>query len=72
MEVGIRSLLSGEYPYTVVDHLGGRTSNFPGLFLIVLPFYLMGSVGYLQVFTFALLSWSIYSFFLQIINDSWC
>lgn len=61
MDVGIRALLNGEYPYTATDHLNGRTSNFPGLFIIGLPFYLMGNVGYLQVFSFVLLSFTLYN-----------
>lgn len=60
MDVGIKALLNGEYPYTASDHMNGRTSNFPGLFLIGLPFYLMGNVGYLQVFSFILLSFTLY------------
>lgn len=61
MDVGIKALLNGEYPYTATDHLNGRTSNFPGLFIIGLPFYLMGNVGYLQVFSFVLLSFTLYN-----------
>lgn len=56
MEVGIKALLNGEYPYTATDHMNGRTSNLPGLMLIGLPFYLMNDVGLLQVFTFLLFS----------------
>jgi len=52
MEVSIRALLNGEYPYMAIDHLGGRSSNFPGLFLIGIPFYLLGDVGFLQPFVF--------------------
>jgi len=60
MEVGVRAWLGGEYPYTAVDHLNGRTSNFPGLLLIGLPFYLLGNVGFLQVFSFAALAFCLY------------
>ena len=59
MHVGIKALIHGEYPYTAIDHLGGRTSNFPGLLLIGLPFYLLGNVGYLQVFSFILLGYTL-------------
>ncbi len=52
MEAGINALLQGEYPYSAIDHLGGRTSDLPTLFFIGIPFYLMGSVGYLQSFSF--------------------
>ena len=65
MDVAIKALLNGEYPYTAVDHLGGRTSNFPGLLLIGLPFYLLGSVAYLQIFSFGLLACLIYKFFMS-------
>lgn len=63
MNVAIKAVLSNEYPYTAVDHLGGRTSNFPGLILIGIPFYLLGNVGYLQVFSFILLSFTLYKCF---------
>lgn len=59
MEAGIKSIINGEYPYTALDHLGGRTSNLPGLFLIGLPFYFIGDVGLLQVFTFILMVFSL-------------
>ncbi len=63
MNVAIKAIFSNEYPYTAVDHLGGRTSNFPGLILIGIPFYLLGNVGYLQVFSFSLLSFTLYKCF---------
>lgn len=63
MDVGIKAVLSGEYPYTAIDHLGGRTSNFPGLFLIGAPFYLLGNVGYLQVAVFLLFAIATFYFF---------
>ena len=52
MTVAIKTLLNLEYPYTAIDHLGGRSSNLPGLLLIGIPFYLMGNVGLLQLFVF--------------------
>ena len=60
MDVAINALLNGDYPYTATDHLGGRTSNFPGLLVLGIPFYFLGSVGYLQVFSFLLLSYTLY------------
>jgi len=63
MEVAIRAIFTGEYPYTAIDHLGGRTSNFPGLLLLGIPFYLLGDVGYFQGFTFVLLAFTLYQVF---------
>lgn len=60
MDVAIKALLHGEYPYTASDHLQGRTSNFPGLLLVGIPFYILGNVGYLEVFSFALLGYTLY------------
>lgn len=60
MDVAIRALLNGEYPYIAVDHMNGRTSNFPGLLILGIPFYLLGNVGYLQVFAFLILSYTLY------------
>ncbi len=67
MDVGIEALLNGNYPYTATDHLNGRTSNFPGLLLIGIPFYLLGNVGYLQIFTFLLVCYTLYNY-LEIIK----
>lgn len=52
MEVGVKALLNGEYPYSAIDHLGGRTSNLPTLIFLGIPFYFLGGVGYLQSFCF--------------------
>ncbi|HHT9079547.1 TPA: hypothetical protein ACT5CJ_002334, partial [Flavobacterium psychrophilum] len=54
MEVGIKALLNGEYPYSAVDHLNGRTSNLPTLLFIGIPFYFLGNIGFLQSFAFLL------------------
>lgn len=54
MEVGIKALLNGEYPYSAVDHLNGRTSNLPTLLFIGIPFYFLGNIGFLQSFAFIL------------------
>lgn len=70
MEVGIKSIINGEYPYTAIDHLGGTTSNLPGLFLIGLPFYFIGDVGLLQVFTFILMVFSLKYFYQNIKNQT--
>jgi len=67
LEVLIKSVLNGKYPYDVLDHLGNTTSNLPGLFYIGLPFYLLGDVGFLQPFTFLLLS--LFIIFSEIKND---
>ncbi len=52
MEVTIENIVNGVYPYNKQDHLGQTSSNLPGLSLLGLPFYLLGDVGYLQVFVF--------------------
>jgi len=60
MEAGIKGLLNGEYPYSAIDHLGGRTSNLPSLIFIGIPFYLIGNIGFLQSFAFVIFSFVIY------------
>jgi hypothetical protein len=59
MHYALKTWLNGEYAYSASDHLNGRTSNFSGLLLIGLPFYLMGKVAFLQVFSFLLLSYTL-------------
>lgn len=59
MEVSIKGLLNGRYPYSAIDHLGGRTSNLPSLIFIGIPFYLIGNIGFLQTFTFIIFSYLI-------------
>ncbi|WP_408028931.1 hypothetical protein [Tenacibaculum xiamenense] len=56
MEVTIENILNGIYPYNKLDHLGQTSSNLPGLSLLGFPFYFLGDVGYLQVFTFCVFS----------------
>lgn len=51
LEISVECLTQGLYPYTRSDHLGGMSSNLPGLAFLALPFYLLGDVGYLQVAT---------------------
>lgn len=63
MHVGIEALLNDEYPYTAIDHLGGRTSNLPALLFLGIPFYLLGDVGYLQSFTFLVFAYTIFQHF---------
>ncbi len=41
------ALSRGEYPY-VRTHLGSHISGFPGLFVVALPFWLLGDVGLMQ------------------------
>ena len=62
MEVTIQSVLNGEYPYMVKDHLDQTSSNLPGLFYIGLPFYLIKDVGLLQPFVFLLMSFLLFKF----------
>ena len=49
-----KKILHGEYPYEARTHLGGIVSGLPGLFIITLPFYFMGDVGYFQAATLLL------------------
>ena len=63
MQVGIKALLNGEYPYTAIDHLGGRTSNLPALLFLGIPFYMLGDVGYMQSFTFMVFAYTIFKLF---------
>jgi hypothetical protein len=44
----ISRLLDGQYPY----NSSARPSGFPFLFLIAVPFYLLGDLGLLQIFAF--------------------
>lgn len=60
MQIGIQSVWQGQYPYSATDHLGGRTSNLPGLMLIGLPFYGLGDVGLLQIAVFIVLVCFLY------------
>ena len=52
LELTVKGILYGQYPYTELDHVGNMSSNFPALGFLAIPFYLLGDVGYLQVFTF--------------------
>jgi hypothetical protein len=46
-------LLSGRFPYEARAHLGDRVSGLPVLFVVALPFQVVGDVGYLQLFVVA-------------------
>ncbi|MCK0132525.1 hypothetical protein MWU59_13530 [Flavobacteriaceae bacterium F08102] len=72
MDVGIEALLNGEYPYAAVDSLGGRTSNLPFLIFIGIPFYFLGSVGYLQSFCFLVFAYTTYRLFANFRDRLFC
>lgn len=62
LDTSIESLLKGEYPYTnFLDDQGDTSSNFPGLFVLNFPFYVLGDVGLLQPFTFLTVCYVLYS-----------
>jgi hypothetical protein len=44
----LEALFQGKYPYQAKSHLDNNISGFPVLFLLAIPFYLLGDVGYLQ------------------------
>lgn len=59
LKVSIESVLNLDYPYDKLDHLGGTSSNLPGLIYIGLPFYLIGNIGLLQPFVFLLMMFMV-------------
>lgn len=59
LQVGTRALLSGDYPYSATDHLGGRSSALPFLLIIGIPFYLLGNIGFLQSLCFLIFAYII-------------
>lgn len=64
LDMGIKAVLNGEYPYDHVNRLGNESSNLPVLLLTGLPFYLLfGSAVYLQNFCFLLFSFIVYRYF---------
>ncbi|MCZ2085334.1 MAG: hypothetical protein LC112_13790 [Flavobacteriales bacterium] len=64
MEVGIKAIFNNEYPYNIKDFLGRESSNLPFLMILGMPFYfLFGSVGFLQSFSFLLFSYLIFKVF---------
>lgn len=48
----LHMLFQGTYPYAADSHLGHPISGFPGLFLLALPFYVLGDVGIMQFAAF--------------------
>lgn len=64
LDMGIKAVLNGEYPYNQVNRLGNESSNLPVLILMGVPFYLiLGSAVYLQNFCFLLFSFIVFSYF---------
>ncbi|MCS3868509.1 hypothetical protein J3D55_001425 [Chryseobacterium ginsenosidimutans] len=64
MEIGVKAIFNGQYPYNIPDHMGQESSNLPMLIVLGMPFYLLfGSVGYLQCFSFLLFSFLIFKIF---------
>ncbi len=72
MEAGISALLNGDYPYSAIDHLNGRTSNLPTLLFIGIPFYLIGNIGFLQSFAFLIFAYIIYITFTSYRDRLFC
>jgi hypothetical protein len=54
------ALLRGDYPYLAKTHLGGLMSCLPVMYFSGLPFYLLGDVGYYQIFSLLLFSLLVY------------
>ncbi len=60
LQLTVEGIIKGQYPYSRPDHLQNMSSNLPALGWLAIPFYLMGDVGYLQVFVF--LFFAVYLF----------
>lgn len=58
-------LLQGEFPYNAITHTGQKASGMPFLFVLVLPFQLLGDVGFFQLFAFIVFILTIQSLFIQ-------
>jgi hypothetical protein len=56
----LKNLFAGEFPYLARSHLGSLASPLPVMNFIAIPFYFMGDVGYLQIFTFALTAVAVF------------
>jgi hypothetical protein len=54
------ALLRGDYPYLAKTHLDGVMSCLPVMYISGLPFYLLGDVGYYQIFSLLLFSLLIF------------
>ena len=50
----------GEYPYNAQSHMGNYAASLPFYFVLALPFYLIGEIGY-----FSLIGIIIFAFFLR-------
>lgn len=61
----LESLFSGTYPYGAVSHLGNPPSPFPMLFLIAMPFYVLGDVGLFQAFSFLAFGFFVYKHYAE-------
>lgn len=62
------ALLSGDYPYAARTHLDHTISSFPCLFLLAMPFQLLGDVGYLQLFGFIFFGFLAYKCYTDLNN----
>lgn len=60
LDISIKSILNLEYPYDKFDHMNGTSSNLPTLIYVGIPFYVLGDVGFLQVFIFAVLIFTVF------------
>ncbi len=58
-EIAVKSVLNQQYPYDKIDHLGGRTSNFPGLIVLGIPAYLFQNMGMFTVFSCLVFGFSL-------------
>lgn len=46
LNVGLRAMMSGHNPYSVMTYLDHRPTPMPGALLMALPFYLLGNAAY--------------------------
>lgn len=54
------AVFNGEYPYFAESHMGAPPGPLPVYFLLGLPFYLMGELGWYAVFGILLFLWFIH------------
>ncbi|RNA63097.1 hypothetical protein D1631_14730 [Chryseobacterium nematophagum] len=59
IEYTMRYWLDGKYIYDTRNYMGNFPSYLPGQLLIILPFYFLGNVGYLQVAAFILFGYAV-------------
>lgn len=61
LELAVRAVLHGAYPYSHRTHLGNPITPLPGWIALAIPFVLLGKAAYLNIFWFglglALLGW---------------